>query len=351
MPGLGSTGGGKYQLSVGWRDARSERSYFGAYVNQNITENWAPRERISILDVTGRYLVNPRVSVTATLPIVFNNFSMLYPPNGPGQGVRSGDNSNGIGDLSLFVQRYLLKPKDHPFGNFAAGIGIKIPTGNYNVQADLPNLTGTGFMQRTFYPPAIMPGDGGTGIIFGINGWKQFRKSYLRGQTVFASASYLSNPRNTNGTNSIVQSFGVPLAPQFLTELTNSVTDSFNVQAGASIKIPKTWDKPILKGLRGRVTFNWEGIPEHDLFGKSQGYRQPGYIMSVAPGFTYAYGKSLIIAEVPIIFARYINGTKSAIPDLLQNPNGSLSPAPFTPQTNLGMVPSVAVSLRCIHTF
>jgi hypothetical protein len=59
----------------------------------------------------------------------------------------------------------------------------------------------------------------------------------------------------------------------------------------------------------------------------------------------------MFIAEVPIIFCRYINGTKSAIPDLNQNANGTVIAAPFTPMTNLGMVPSVAVSLRYAQTF
>jgi hypothetical protein len=206
-------------------------------------------------------------------------------------------------------------------------------------------------MKRAIYPPAIMPGDGGTGIIFGINGYKQFRQSILRGNTVFGSATYLSNTRGTNGTNSIVSSLGVPLAPQFLNELTNSVTDSYNVQLGASLKIPGTWDKPKLAGLRARVAFNLEGIPSHNLFGKTVGYRQPGYIMSVAPGLSYAVGRSLFIAEVPIVFNRFINGKRSAVPDLLINPDGSVGAAPFTPLTNIGLVPSVAVSLRCVQTF
>jgi hypothetical protein len=351
VPGLGATGGSRFQLSVGWRQARATHSYNGFYVNRNISENWMPYERMSILDVSARYIVNSRVSVSVTMPFVDNNFSMLFPPNGAGQGLRSGVNAIGIGDISLFAQSYLLKPVDHPFGNVALGLGMKIPTGDWNVQGTLPNLTGTGFMQRAIYPPAIMPGDGGTGIIFGINGFKQFRKGFLRGQTAFGAATYLSNPRDTNGTNSIVSSLGVPLAPQFLNQLTNSVTDSFNVQIGWSMKIPGTWDKPNLKGLRGRLTLNWEGIPAHDLFGKSDGYRQPGYIMSVAPGFTYTKGHKMFIAEVPIVFNRYINGRKSAIPDLNQNADGSLSAAPFNPMTNLGMVPSVAVSLRCVQSF
>ncbi len=351
MPGLGATGGAKWQLSVGWREARATHSYNGFYVNRNFSSQWMPYERMSIMDVTARYIVNPRVSLSATLPLVNNNFSMLYPPNGAGQGVRYGSNAYGIGDLTLFTQSFIFKPKEHPFGNVAAGIGLKIPTGDWNVQAGLPNLTGTGYMHRAIYPPAIMPGDGGTAILFNINGYKNIRSTFLRGNTLFGSATYMSNPRNTNGTASIVASEGVPLAPQFLNELTNSVTDSYNAQAGVSIQLPGTADKPKLKNLRGRVAFNIEGIPNRDLFGRSNGYRQPGYILSVAPGLTYSFKRTLLIAEVPIVFSRYINPRKSAIPDLNVNPDGSVSAAPFNPKVNLGMVPYVAVSLRCVQTF
>jgi hypothetical protein len=303
------------------------------------------------MDVTARYIVSPQTSISATLPLVNNNFSMIYPPKGPGEGIRHGAYANGLGDLTLYTQRLLLKPADHPFENVAVGIGMKIPTGMWNMQSDLPNLTGTGFMRRAIYPPAIMPGDGGTGIIFGINGYKNIRTTFLRGQTVFGSASYLSNPRDTNGTNSIISSLGVPLAPQFLNELKNSVTDSYIAQVGTSIKLPGLNDSPNLRNLRGRLTFNIEGIPTHDLFGRSGGYRQPGYIMSVAPGFTYAYKRNLIIAEVPIVFSRYINAGKSTVPGLPVTTDGVVSAAPFNRNLNLGMVPAVAVSVRCVRTF
>ena len=351
MPGLGSTGGGKFQLSVGWRQARSTHSYDGLYVNRTFDHNWMPYERLSTLDVSARYIVNPRVSILATVPFVQNNFSMLYPPKGPEHGTRHGVNAVGLGDISLFTQSYLLNPRKHPFENVALGIGMKIPTGNWNEQGVLPNLNGTGFMRRAVYLPAIMPGDGGTGIIFGVNGFKQFRNKYLRGQTVFASANYLANSRNQNGTNSVVASEGVPIGPQFANSLTNSVTDSYVIQAGDSFRLPGTWDKPKLRGLRGRVTFNWEGIPSHDLIGKSDGYRQPGYIMSFAPGFTYTSGRNMLIAEVPIVFNRYINAKRSAIEGPAQSSNGTLTAAPFNPATNFGLVPAVAISVRCVRTF
>jgi hypothetical protein len=141
-------------MSVGWRQARITESYNGHFVNRDFSHTWMPYERMSIMDVSARYIINPRMSVLATLPIVSNNFSMLYPPNGPGGGVRHGTNANGIGDLSIFHQIALLNPKNHPFENVSVGVGMKIPTGDWNVQGDLPNLTGTGFMRRAIYPPA-----------------------------------------------------------------------------------------------------------------------------------------------------------------------------------------------------
>lgn len=307
---------------------------------------------MSILDVSARYALTKRTSVIASLPIVTNRFSMLFPPLGSPLGVRHGWNANGIGDLSLYTQTYLLNGKEHPFSNVALGLGMKIPTGNWNVQGYLPNENGLGFRERAVYPPAVMPGDGGTAIIVGVSGFKTFRTpQLLRGNTVFYSANYLINPRNTNGTASIIQNLGVPLAPQFLGGLTNSVTDSWNIQVGTSIKLPKTWDKPRWKNLRGRVTYGWQGIPEHDLFGKSGGFRQAGYVMSIAPGATYAYGHGYFIVEVPITFNAYVNPQATAIPGLpVKTPSG-LQPAPFNLNRNLGLIAPVAVAVRYVRSF
>jgi len=303
------------------------------------------------MDVTARYRISPRVSIAVTLPIADNKFSLVLPPDGPG-GTRHNILANGIGDVSIFAQSWLFKPKDHPFANIALGVGIKTPTGRFNVQTNLPNENGLGYMKRVAFPPSIMPGDGGTGIILGVEGFKNIRKPlYLRGQTVFASASYLINPRDTNGTASINQSLGVPLAPNFANSLYNSVTDSYNIQAGASIKLPYTWDKPLVKGLRGRLVWGMQGIPRHDLIGHSDGLRSAGYIMSIAPGMTYAHGNNYYIVEVPITFSRYIYANDTAVAELpIMTPQGP-SPAPLNRTNNLGMVAPVAIAMRYVRTF
>ncbi len=353
MPGLGATGGSKLQVSYGWHYSNSTQSYNKHHVNETFDKAWQPRERQSIMDVTARYAFTRRFSLTATLPIINDQFSTLLPPNGAFKGERYTWNTNNIGDVSLFGSSWLADPVTHLFGNVSAGVGIKIPTGNWNSQAFIPNETGKGASSRTVWPPSIMTGDGGTAIILGTSGFKTLRKPvWLRGDTLFFSASYLINPRDTNGAPSVIQSLGVPLAPQFLTELTNSVTDSWNTQVGMSLKIPRTWDKPKLKGLRGRVAFDWEGIPRHDLFGASQGFRQPGYVLAVAPGATYAHGHGYFIAEVPITYNAYIDPVATAIPGLpTKGPNGQLIPAPFNPRRNIGMIAPLAVTIRYVRTF
>ena len=352
MPGLGATGGSKWQISYGWHESKATDSYYRFHVNHTFDHNWEPRLRQSIMDVSVSYSLSSRTTLQATLPIVNNQFSSLLPPLGSSRSERYSWGANGLGDMTLYAQHWMLKPADHPFGNFAFGVGMKIPTGQWNLQRVIPNENGEGANTRAAWPPSMQPGDGGTGIIFGASAFKNIRQSgFLRGNTLFASASYLCNPHDTNGTASVVQALGVPLAPQFSSALVNSVTDSYMVTTGISIKLPHTWDKPHLKGLRGRIAYEWQGIPRYDLIGGSHGFRQPGYTMTIAPGFTYAYGHGMLIAEVPLTFNQYIDPSATAIPGLpIQTANG-LAAAPFSAKRNIGMIAPVGISLRYVRTF
>jgi len=347
IPGLGS-GRGKFQLSVGWRQSVANRSYIGHSFNRSFTDLWQPRERLSIMDVSARYFFTRRVSVIASLPIVFNRFSMLYPPKGTGKGLREGAYAEGIGDLQFTSQYALLEPRDHPYENCMVGLGIKIPTGNWDTKRLLPNLDGGDVKLRTVYPAAIMPGDGGVGIVGTLDTFKTLRgPTLLRGQTIFLSGSYLANPRNTNESPSIVSSAGIPLTPNFLNQLTNSVADAYAVQAGASFKIPGTWNNPNLSGLRPRIVYRWEGVRSHDIFGPAGGFRQPGYAMSFGPGVSYSRGKDTIMVDVPITINRFINGERSEVP----GPSNGLIPAAFNPGRNLGLVAPVAIAVRYVRSF
>jgi hypothetical protein len=305
-----------------------------------------------VLDVTGQYRINKRLSVIGTVPIVFNRFSMLFPPLGVGRGTHRGWDINGLSDISIYGQGLLLNPDDHPFENATIGIGIKCPSGRWEVNRDLPAETGQNVQPRSAYPPAMLPGDGGVGMLFGYNAFKILRKPNLvRGVTLYSSGIYLSNVRDTNGTPSMIQSLGVPLSPVFQNRLTNSVADTYSLQAGMATPLPYTWDKKYLRGLRFRASLGFEGLKSRDIFGASNGFRQPGYALSIAPGFTYSYGRHMFILETPIVFNRHINPGATTLPGLpVTTPSGAVVPASFNPNRQMGLVAPASISFRYVRT-
>lgn len=349
MPGLGA-GGGKYSLSVGWRAAKASKSYFDSRLNHDFTDLWKPVEKLNIIDVTGRYQPHRRFAVTATLPIVLNDFSMLFPPQSPKLGQRYGWGSTGVGDLAIYSQGWLLDPRLNAFGNASIGAGIKIPTGNWDLKANIPDETGNNILRRAIYPNVMQPGDGGVGILVGFEAFKVFRRPhFLRGVTLFASGNYLINPRNTNGTQSMISGLGVPLTPNFRDRVTNSVSDSYAVQVGLGYRLPVLRDNPLVKGLRLRAVGRCEGVNSHDLFGENDGFRQPGYAMSVGPGLSYSYGKHTILVDVPIVFSRHINPGATILPGL--PPRGRRGvPGALNPNRQMGLVAPASIQVRYIRS-
>jgi hypothetical protein len=196
-----------------------------------------------------------------------------------------------------------------------------------------------------------MPGDGGTGILVGFDAYKILAHPVpLRGVAFFADGLYLVNPRNTNGTPSAVALAQVPIPPQLSNRLVNSVPDTWNAQVGISMPLPHSIEDDYLRGLRFNVTGRGEGIPEHDLIGRSDGFRQPGYALSIGPGISYAYKHSLWSVDVPIIFARTIVPTPDLVPGFPTVVAGKVT-ANFSPTRNLGLVAPVALLVRYTRTF
>lgn len=346
MPGLGA-GSGKFQVSVGWRYAKASRSYFNSRLNHNFTDLWKPVFRLSILDVTARYKLNNRTSILATVPIVMNRFSMIFPPLSPSRGQRHGWPSTGVGDLAVYSETLVLNPKSHPFENISLGVGMKFPTGNWDVKALIPDETGRNLSKRAVFPPAIMPGDGGVGVIVGFQAYKTFRHPWLSSSSFYTSGSYLINPRNTNATRSIISNLGVPLTPNFLGRLTNSVADGYSLSAGFSWRPPYVWEYERLKGLRLLSVIKYEGLNTRDLIGENDGFRQPGYALAAGPGIAYSYKRDSFIAEMPIVFNRHINPGATALPGLPVRGG----PSAFNPNRQMGLVAPLSLSLRYVRSF
>jgi hypothetical protein len=68
-------------------------------------------------------------------------------------------------------------------------------------------------------------------------------------------------------------------------------------------------------GLGGRL----EGIPVHDLFGSSDGFRRPGYILSVEPSVNWTRGSHSVSLSVPVAVER---NRQASVPDLRNGTHG-----------------------------
>jgi hypothetical protein len=111
------------------------------------------------------------------------------------------------------------------------------------------------------------------------------------------------NPRNTNevirSTSLTTGADGTPIpnSNEF------SVCDQYMLRAGARYETHF--------GLQASLGGRMECIPSKDLVGKSDGFRRPGYIVSVEPSAFYTKGQHTVGFNLPIALVR--NRTRSQI--------------------------------------
>jgi hypothetical protein len=66
-----------------------------------------------------------------------------------------------------------------------------------------------------------------------------------------------------------------------------SVPDQYLLRAGLGYAVPK------LRGVALSVAVRDEGVPARDLIGREDGFRRPGYAVSVEPGLQFARGRDM----------------------------------------------------------
>lgn len=282
---------GDWQVSLSYRGLRSDDHYSGSE-HQRIRD----REKTYVvntqqaLDLGVTYTATERLSFTLGVPYVKSSWAVPTPIR-PVPGPRAKQEGSGLGDISLTGRYWTFAPESRH--NVSVGLGIKAPTGEYDATQVYPNIDGTN-ASRKAVDQSVQPGDGGWGILFDIQAFRQCRWA-----TLFASGTYLSNPRDTNGTPSILVGLGLANSPGFAQEgiLVNSVPDQYVVRLGAIAPIAKT-------GLGVSLAYRVEGLPRYDLIGDSHGWRRPGYEMFAEPGIAYSKGRATLSLNVPIGFYR-----------------------------------------------
>jgi hypothetical protein len=238
------------------------------------------------------YTLNNRWNFSVAVPFIYINRSSLYEHYGNTAGnPRFNTISSGLGDVRLAANYKLLDKSNF---KMQVGLGAKLPTGNYTFK-DYFHKRGSQDQDSLVWrvvDQSIQPGDGGLGV------QASFDANYLISERVslYASGMYLSNPRNTNGVERSstltkdAQGNDIPLSNEF------SVADQYFARLGVRARIKDAFEV----SLGGRI----ECITSHDLIGREDGFRRPGYIVSADPAIFYTAGNHTFGLNVPVALIR-----------------------------------------------
>ncbi|WP_257710572.1 transporter [Gramella sp. MT6] len=236
-------------------------------------------------DFSINYGLTNRLFASITLPLVLNERSSLYEH---GREERNKTFSRGLADIRIGAGYWLLDPATHMDGNISLGLGLKLPTGNYNASDIFYNVGPEGSPQVRPVDQSIQPGDGG----FGFTTSLQFYQNINSRLFVYGGGFYLFNPRETNG----IRTFRETLNPILENESIMSVPDQFSVNTGFGYTVSNS--------LSASLGVRYEGVPVEDVIGGSEGFRRPGNVISIDPGLSIAYQNILFNLNVPVALRR-----------------------------------------------
>ena len=280
-----------WELNLNNRYFKSYKHFVGTVEQkQRIEESSNVINHAYELDITATRTLNSRWSLSMTLPIMDYARSSLYEHDGA---TRHSTHSFGIGDARFSAYRWMFDPKTSHKGNLQIGMGIKLPTGNYNYQDYFYKKADSSVLGPV--DQSIQPGDGGTGITFELNSFYNFTHKL----GVYGSFFYLSNPREVNGTSTTRGGVASATTKKYNTDVM-SVPDLFMTRGGVAYMV-------------NQFTFSGgvrvEGLPSSDLIGGNRGFRRPGYIISAEPSVTFVAKKTSFNLAVPFALKR--NRTQS----------------------------------------
>lgn len=307
---------GEFQLQLGYRYFRSFRHFRGDHEEvHRVEEGTEVVNLFNSIDFGLSYAINGRWSLTATLPLIFNDRSSLYEHYGnsiernPEQ-KRFHTQSSGIGDLRVGVSYWLFDAARYQKGNLAVGVGLKAPTGEYGATDEFHKLDDNGEDYIIVQPvdQSIQLGDGGWGVNLELQGYHSLFKS----TSLYFNAFYLSNPKNNNGVLRRANSDPENPFNYF------SVPDQYGARLGLNLMAFHNFNF----SLGGRL----EGIPAFDIIGEENSYRRPGYVISVEPGIAYNNPTWTFSLNVPV--AAYRNRIKS-VSDLERGRHGDAAFADY----------------------
>jgi hypothetical protein len=293
--------GANYRYFESFRHFKGDEEQYDRLVKQTQVINYS-----NTIDISASMGLTLRTQLNVNLPVSYTDRSSYYEHGGQTTtfpGARKTSTSAGIGDARIGISKWLWNPVSHTKSNLMLGVGLKLPTGNWNVQDSFYNVmvtdpvTGTS-SRKTVYRPvdqSIQLGDGGLGLSLEMQGFWEMAD----GLFAYGNAFYILNPRGVNGTMTNRRTTIVVngVSQVFTNEYMCSVADQYAARLGFL-------SQSQLHGL----SFSWgarlEGVPVRDLVGESYGFRRPGYTIAAEPGVTYMKGKTTLNFNMPIALYR-----------------------------------------------
>jgi hypothetical protein len=282
-------------LSLTWRRTRATEHYEGIkhqVVRERLGNN--VRNVQHILDLRLDVQFDERWSGGASVPWLLGSWGVPLPLPLPigrsGHGPRYNQRSSGLGDIALAGRAWLLDPSENPRGNIQFGLGVELPTGDPGQKERFRDINGQLPRLRPV-DVSIQPGDGGWGVLAEVGAFRDVGSSVR----LFLSATYLAQPREENTTLSTASVLFRPASmPRHLRY--NSVPDQYLGVAGASLRVAD--------GVSLSAALRIEGVPPRDRWGGNDGFRRPGYTVSVVPGVAFEWDRYSLSISAPIAVRR-----------------------------------------------
>jgi thiol-disulfide isomerase/thioredoxin len=246
------------------------------------------QSKTNIDSVMLTYQLTDRVSLTATIPFLYNSRRQ--------QAQYATLHTSGLGDISAGAQYWIRSPKSPEafFNNAQIGLSLLAPTGN-DRQGNVVATT-YGAATSTQYPDySVQPGGGSWGMIMSA----QVFQSLGQNTVVFADGNYVMTQGGYHNfwTSHGGTSNGPPAPTRGMTQF-DAIQDQYMIEIGASHPAPK------IKGLGLTFSIRDEGVPARNLIGNDLGFRRPGFGIALTPGFIYTRGQNMLQFSVGKVVIR-----------------------------------------------
>lgn len=290
-------------VTVGYRVYNSYRHYVGTvWQRQRELNHNAIVNHVNLFELDLNYQLTPRVSLVASVPgLDSSRHGQATPLNVY--------HSSGIGDVTVGVQSWIFRPPTESHGNIAINAQLKLPTGINDAKGTKTLSNGTKLVEP--FDESIQPGDGTWGFSLATQAYKE-----IKWRTAgYFTGSWLFSPQDTTGVKTFRSAPGEGVV---------SATDQYLWRGGFSRPVTGVH---LLRGLALSMGGRMEGVPVRDAFGKSNGFRRPGYVISIEPGLMYERGRTMINVSGPWAMER---NRKISVTDIANHAHGDAAFADYT---------------------